>query len=112
MKKFVVLYIAPQSAESAMAENSPEAAEAGMKAWMDWAARAGEAIVDLGTPLGAGKEVTASGTTDTSTNVGGYSVLQAEDMAAALALMEGHPHFMMSDAASIQVYEALDLPGM
>jgi hypothetical protein len=110
MKKFVVLYIAPQSAQEITAESSPEAAQEGMKAWMQWAAKAGDGIVDLGTPLGAGKEVSASGISDTATNLGGYSVLQAEDMDGALALLEGHPHLMMPDA-SIQAYEALDMPG-
>ncbi|MFJ5699237.1 hypothetical protein [Arthrobacter sp. NPDC093139] len=111
MKKFVVLYNAPQSAQAQMAESTPEAAQEGMKAWMEWAQRAGDGIVDMGNPLGAGKEVTAAGTSDTSTNVAGYGILQAEDADGALALLEGHPHLMMP-GANIQVYEALDLPGM
>jgi hypothetical protein len=111
MKKFVVLYNAPQSAQSQMAESSPEAAQEGMKAWMEWASRAGSGIVDMGQPLGAGKEVSQSGTSDTNTSVGGYGILQAEDMDGALALLEGHPHLMMP-GASIQVYETLDMPGM
>jgi hypothetical protein len=32
-------------------------------------------------------------------------------MDGALALLDRHPHLMMPDA-SIQVYEALDIPGM
>ncbi|MDR6506862.1 YciI family protein [Arthrobacter oryzae] len=110
MKKFVVLYIATQSAQELMAESSPEAAQEGMKAWMQWADKAGEALVDLGTPLGAGKEVTSTGVSDTESTVGGYSVLQAEDMDGALALLEGHPHLMLP-GASIRAYEALDMPG-
>jgi hypothetical protein len=111
MKKFVVLYIAAQSAQAQMAESSPEAAREGMKAWMAWAEGAGDGIVDLGTPLGAGKEITSTGTSDTSTGVAGYGILQAEDLAGAQALLDGHPHLMMP-GASIQVYESLDLPGM
>ena len=111
MKRFVVLYFAAQSAQAQMAESSPEAAQEGMKAWMEWAARAGDGIVDMGNPLGAGKEVTAAGTTDTNTQVGGYGILQADDLDGALALLDGHPHLMMP-GASIQVYEALDIPGM
>jgi Ni/Co efflux regulator RcnB len=111
MKKFVVLYIAAQSAQAQMAESSPEAAQEGMKAWMEWAERAGDGIVDMGNPLGAGKEITATGTSDISTGVAGYGILQAEDLAGAQALLDGHPHLMMP-GASIQVYESLDLPGM
>ena len=111
MKKFMVLYVAPQSAQAQMAESSPEAAQEGMKAWLEWADRAGDGIVDMGTPLGAGKEITTSETSDTETNVAGYGILQAEDLGGAQALLEGHPHLMMP-GASIQVYESLDLPGM
>ncbi|MBT8160657.1 MULTISPECIES: hypothetical protein [Arthrobacter] len=112
MKKFVILYKAPQSAESMMDSNSPEAAAEGMKLWMDWAAKAGDGLVDLGTPLGGGKVVGNSGVSDAETGVGGYSVLQAEDMDGALKLLEGHPHFLMSPEATIHVYEAFDIPGM
>ncbi|UZX04857.1 hypothetical protein F8G81_21370 [Arthrobacter sp. CDRTa11] len=111
MKKFVVLYIAPQSAQAQMAESSPEAAQEGMKAWMEWAERAGDGLVDMGNPLGAGKEITTSGASETTTNVAGYGILQAEDLDGAQALLEDHPHLMMP-GASIQVYESLDLPGI
>jgi hypothetical protein len=111
MKKFVVLYIAAQSAQAQMTQSSPEAAQEGMKAWMTWAERAGDGIVDLGTPLGTGKDITASGTSETATGVAGYTILQADDLAGAEALLDGHPHLMMP-GAGIQVYESLDMPGM
>lgn len=111
MKKFVVLYFAAQSAQEQMAESSPEAAQEGMKAWMEWAGRVGDAMVDMGTPLGAGKEITATGTAEASAGVAGYSIIQADDLAGAQALLDRHPHLMMP-GASIQVYESLDLPGM
>ena len=111
MKKFVVLYFAPQSAQAQMAESSPEAAQEGMKAWMEWAGRAGDGIVDLGNPLGSGVEITATGTSEAAAGVAGYGIIQADDLAGAQALLDGHPHLMMP-GASIQVYESLDLPGM
>ncbi|MDE8669489.1 YciI family protein [Pseudarthrobacter sp. H3Y2-7] len=113
MKKFAVLYVAPQSAQAQMAQSSPEAAQEGMKAWMEWADRAGSGIVDMGSPLGEGREITATGATEVSSgnHIGGYGILQAEDLAGAEALLEGHPHLMMP-GASIQVYEFLDMPGM
>ncbi|MET1086699.1 MAG: hypothetical protein ABWY04_06215 [Arthrobacter sp.] len=111
MKKFVVLYIAAQSAQAQMAESSPEAAQEGMKAWMAWAERAGDGIVDLGTPLGPGRDISSTGSSDAGTGVAGYTILQADDLAGAEALLDGHPHLMMP-GARIQVYESLDLPGM
>jgi hypothetical protein len=111
MKKFVVLYFAPHSAQAQMAESTPEAAREGMKAWMEWSQKAGDGIVDLGNPLGSGVEITATGTSEASAGVAGYGILQADDLAGAQALLDGHPHLMMP-GSSIQVYESVDLPGM
>jgi hypothetical protein len=111
MKKFVVLYLGPKAAQEQMQESTPEAAQEGMKAWMEWAARAGEGILDMGNPLGAGKEITSTGASDTTNRVAGYAIVQAEDLGSAQALFDGHPHLMMP-GSSIQVYESLDLPGM
>src|SRR5215217_1612190 len=107
MKKFAVLYCGPKAAQQQMLESTPEAAQEGMKAWTEWAERAGEGILDMGNPLGAGREITSTGTTETATEIGGYAIVQAEDLEGAQALFEGHPHLMMP-GASIQVYESLD----
>ncbi|UVJ39088.1 YciI family protein [Arthrobacter sp. CJ23] len=112
MKKFVVLYKSPKSAAEAIAEASPEEAEAGMKMWTDWAAKAGDGLVDFGTPLGAAKVMNGSSVSDGDATLGGYSIVQAEDLDAAVALMEGHPHFMSGEGAEIQVIETLEIPGM
>ena len=50
MKKYLVLYRSTMSAADIMAGNTPEQGKAEMAAWMEWAQRAGSAIVDLGTP--------------------------------------------------------------
>ncbi len=47
MSKFMVLYRSDVSAADQMAGATAEQAQAGMDAWMAWAAKAGEAIVDL-----------------------------------------------------------------
>ncbi|WP_066289387.1 YciI family protein [Arthrobacter sp. B6] len=113
MKNFVVLYLGPKAAQEQMLESTPEAAQEGMKAWMEWADRAGSGIVDMGSPLGEGREISAAGTStpNSTSHIGGYGILQAEDLDGAQALLDGHPHLMMP-GASIQVYESLDLPGM
>jgi hypothetical protein len=94
-----------------MASNTPEEADAGMQAWMDWGAKTGDALVDFGTPLGVGKEVSPSTVSNTTTNVVGYSVVQAESLNAAVEAVKDHPHLMNPGSPTIQVYEALDLPG-
>jgi hypothetical protein len=53
MAKFMVLYLADQSARDQMAQGTPDQRKAGMDAWMAWASSAGKMIVDLGAPLEA-----------------------------------------------------------
>ncbi len=43
MTKYLLLYRAPVSAAEQMASSTPEAAQAGMEAWMAWGERAGSA---------------------------------------------------------------------
>src|SRR5690349_1939214 len=99
MKKFLVLYASSVSATEQMAKATPEQQKAGMDAWMAWAKKAGPAIVDLGTPLGNSQKVTPDTVKSTSSNVAGYSILQAESSAAVAELLKGHPHFMAPGAA-------------
>lgn len=110
MPKYVVLYAAPVSASDQMENNDPAMAAEVMKAWTDWATNVGDGMVDLGLPVGNGRKVTSSGASDASTEVAGYSILQASDMDSALGLLKVHPHLQMP-GASIEVYETLDLPG-
>ena len=113
MTKFIVLYLGPKTAQEQMLESTPEAAQEGMKAWTEWADRAGNGIVDMGSPLGEGREVTAAGTSapNSTSHIGGYGIIQADNLDGAQALLDGHPHLMMP-GASIRVHEFLDLPGM
>ncbi len=112
MTKFMVLYRAPAEALEQMASASPEDMQEGMKPWMAWAERCGESLVDLGAPLGHGQSVTPDGPSPSGQDVVGYSVLQAESMDAAVAMLEGHPHLGWTDGCAIEVYESLPLPGM
>jgi hypothetical protein len=112
MKKYLVLYRSTMSAAEQMASTTPEQGKAAMDAWMQWAQRAGSAIVDLGSPLGqprrfSGAAVAASG----DASVGGYSILQADDERALHAVLDGHPHFG-APGATIEAFEYLPMPGM
>jgi|SRR5205809_3805749 len=51
MKKYLVLYTAPTEASRQMAETSPEEQAKGMEAWMQWAQRCGDKLVDLGVTI-------------------------------------------------------------
>lgn len=110
MTKFMVLYKSRVSARDQMAYSAGEQAEAGMAAWMAWAAKAGEAIVDLGAPLADAAHI-GSGTMAEGTGyVTGFSVLQAESADAVVGVLDGHPH--VEAGGSIEVLEFLSMPGM
>ena len=105
-----MLYHAPAAALEKMRDATPEQMKAGMEPWMAWAERCGEGLVDLGTPLGGGRRITATGSAPSDKEVVGYSILQAENAAAAHALLQGHPHLEWEEGCSIEVHEAQPLP--
>lgn len=113
MKKFIVLYHAPIDAMQQTANTSPEDQAKGMEAWMTWAKKCGDKLVDLGNPLTNGQQLSPDGKSAASKqNVAGYSVLQAENMEEAKALLQGHPHLGWNAACTIEVHESMPLPGM
>ena len=111
MAKFLFIYHAPTSPADA-APADPAEMEAVMGQWMDWAGRVGDGLVDFGTPLDHGMQVTPEGTSPSTREVAGYSIIEAADMDAALALAQGHPHLNMPSGCTIEVHESLPVPGM
>lgn len=112
MKKFIVVYFAPKSAVAQMQNASPEDMKKGMEPWMEWVKKCGDAVVDLGTPLGNGMTVGKSGVSASNKDLNGYSIIQAESMEAAVELLKGHPHLNWAEGCEIEVYESFPLPGM
>lgn len=112
MKKFLVLYHSTSTNMEQMAKSTPEQMKAGMDMWMQWAGKAGGAIVELGAPLGAAATVDATGRHQSvRAGMGGYSILQAESMDAVARVLEGHPHYH-APGATIEVHEVMGMPGM
>jgi hypothetical protein len=103
--KYLVLYRSNLTAAEQLAQSTPEQAQAGMEAWTAWAERAGDAVVDLGTPL----QVVDSGG-DAGDPVGGYSILQAESHDELAKVLDGHPH--SATGGTIETLEVLAIPGM
>lgn len=96
MRKFLFLYYGHW-------EPTPEA----MSAWQNWFASVGDSLVDSGSPLGAGREVTHTGTREITPDMApavGYSIVNAENMQAAEKLLEGCPII-----TSVRVYEAMSM---
>jgi len=110
MNKYVVLYHAPESVAERFARATPEEAQLGVQAWADWADRLGPALVDLGGPLAKPVTITEAGRTNDRSTVIGMSILQADSMDAALAMVEDHHHLRWADDCSITVLEEMAIP--
>lgn len=105
MKKFILLYKGPATP---MDQMTPEQSEKQKAAWGEWLGKVNDALTDIGAPMAAGKAVVDDGTTTAASDLNGYSIVQAEDMDAALQLVDGHP--FLSDKTgefSVEVFELL-----
>jgi hypothetical protein len=111
MKKFLVLYKAPTSAFEQMKNSTPAQQKAGMDAWNAWSKKAAGSIVDLGAPLGKSLRVTKAGSSPSTNDLGGFSILQAESKEALAESLKGHPHFLMPEG-TIEIVEFMPMPGM
>jgi hypothetical protein len=103
MSNFVLAYTGGAPAET------PEAQEASMKAWTEWFQGLGSSVVDAGNPFGASATVASDGSTSDAGRGGltGYSIITADDLAAATAQVKGCP--ILADGGSVEVYEVFNI---
>ena len=104
MAKFVFVY------HGGSAPESEEEGAAVMKAWMDWFAGLGSAVVDAGNPTGASATVGSDGSTSQgggANPVTGYSLINADSLDAALVIARGCPQ--LASGGSIEVAETIDM---
>ena len=104
MEKYLALYRSTMSIGEQMASSTPEQMKASMDAWMAWGVAVGDSLVDWGVPT----EPTSDEDPGPAGWIGGYSILQAEDLDAVRALLAGHPHNQMG---TIEVLKMLPMPG-
>jgi hypothetical protein len=88
----------------------PEGEQARQQAMADfgaWVGKMGDALTDPGAPLGPSMTVSADGVRPGAAGgpVGGYSLLRADDMDSAVALVRDHP--FVARGGSLQVSEAV-----
>ena len=88
------------------APDSPEEGEKIMAAWGAWFGQIGAALKDPGAPVGPSQTVSAKGVSGNSgTNpVSGHTLVEADDMAAALQIARGCP-MVVSGSGSVEVAE-------
>jgi hypothetical protein len=112
MQRYIVLYYAPLSVAARFAQATPEEAMNGMKLWIDWAEKVGPALVDPGKPLGNAITVTKAGSTKTASKIIGMSILQANSMDEAHAMVQDHHHLHWADECEIVLLEEMPIPEM
>ncbi len=103
MTEFLALYHASKAAKEKFGEMSSEEMSKTMEAWMKWAQNCGEHLIDMvggGAPLGNGKHLETSGSTPSSSEVGGYSIMQADNVVKIEELLKDNPHLTYSSSSN------------
>jgi len=111
MKKFLLLYTAPTETREKMQKATPEEMKEAMQPWMDWFAKVGDGMVDKGFPLRNAMTVTKEGEMPGQVEFVGFTIVQADDMDAALAIAKMSPH-LDRDGATVEVHEMWAMPGL
>lgn len=104
MTQFIFAYHGGKTPET------PQEGEKVMAAWGAWFGALGDAIVQPGAPLGLSKTVSGSGVADDggANPVSGYSVVNATDMDAAVAMAKGCP-MVVDGSGSVEVAELVEM---
>jgi hypothetical protein len=96
MKKFVIFHYGFEMP-------TPEI----MEAWSKWFASLGDKMVDPGSPLGPGREISRSGTKELPLgmeSLTGYCIINADSLDEAEKIAKGCPII-----TSVRVYEAMSM---
>ena len=78
-----------------------------MEAWGKWFASIGDKMVDPGSPLGSGREISSSGTKELPLgmeSLTGYCVINADSLDEAERIAKGCPMI-----TSVRVYETMSM---
>jgi hypothetical protein len=107
MSKYLYLYRGPARP---MDQFTPEETAEQMQAWGQWMDRIGAALSDGGAPFGERAAVADDGTTPAPGDLNGYTIVEADSLDAARALLEGHPFLSEGKGRfSIEVFELVPM---
>ena len=110
MPKYMMLYKGEATDMADMTEEQSN--EVGAK-WGQWIEKVGPSLSDVGTPFGPGSSLVDDGSTGLTIDLTGYSIVEADDLAGAQALADGHLY--LSDGGgefAIEIFEMLPVPEM
>lgn len=101
MTKFIFVY------HGGKAPSDPAEMEKVMAAWGAWYGGMGDNLLDGGGPVGKSSMVNSSGVTEDggANPVSGYTIVEAQDKAAANKLAGGCP--ILTDGGSVEVAEVM-----
>ena len=106
MTKFILTYHGGATPENTTQEERNQI----MAAWGAWMEGLGEALTDPGNPAGSQKTVSPNGSVEDGGGpnpITGYTLVNAADMDAALAMAKGSPH--LESGGTITVVEAIEM---
>ena len=107
MSKFIYLYRGPATPMSSL---TPQQGAERMAAFGAWMEKVGAALVDVGSPFGSSASVGDDGTAGTAGELTGYSIVEADDLAAATALTDGLPFLSERDGRhAVEIFELLSM---
>lgn len=84
-----------------------EESAAVMRAWQQWFADLGDAVVDGGNPLGPVQTIEPGGAVRDGGSVTGYSIIAADDLSDGVGKAKGCP--ILTDGGSVEVGECVDM---
>jgi YCII-related domain len=107
MAKFIYLYRGPATP---IPDRTPGQSDERMAAFGAWMEKVGAALVDVGSPFGTSASVRDDGTEGTAGDLIGYSIVEADDLAAAKALTDGLPFLSNNDGkCAVEIFELLQM---
>ena len=103
MPNYVLVYAGGRMPES------EEEGQAVMAAWGKWYEDLGESVVDGGNPFGPSASIASDGSVSQGAPSGlsGYTVIAADDLAAATERAKGCPH--LDAGGRVDVYETFQI---
>jgi hypothetical protein len=107
MAKFIYLYRGPAAAMSSV---TPEQGAERMAAFRAWIEKIGAALVDGGSPFGSSASIRGDDTEGTAGDLNGYTIVEADDLAAAKAMTDGLPFLSTGDGRfAVEIFELLPI---
>ena len=81
-----------------------------MAAFAAWMKKVGPALLDAGSPFGAGATVRDDGTEGPAGDLIGYTIVEADDLATAKAFTDGLPFLSNKDGTcTVEIFELLQM---